>query len=127
MVDVDLNAIAKALYERRASATPVRHDLRDMKSGPPQAAYCHDNVARFVGENPDHRQVYGWIVRDNSDIGYIWFYPHSVVAEPNGGMFDITPSRGPSSAFLPHQGAGEEFEALLVQLGTSALVYQIGT
>jgi hypothetical protein len=127
VADIDQRTIAKALYDRRSSASVIRRDLRDMKSGSAQAAYCHDNVARFVGEHPDHRGVYGWIVRDNSDIGYVWFFPHSVVADPSGKMFDITPLRGPSSAFPAHEGTDEEFEALVLRLGTSALIYQIGT
>jgi hypothetical protein len=127
MADPDPQSIARSLYQRRQSSAVVPFEPGELQGWRPDPAFCHDNVARFVQECPDHRRVRGWIVRDNSDIDLFWFYPHSVVEDPSGVLFDITPPRGTASPFLKHQGSDADFDALVTNLGLNPLIYRIGT
>ena len=60
----------------------------------PLPNYCHDNSDRYSGENEGFRSVRGWRIFDYSISGYFKFISHSVIADPNGRLFEITPSPG---------------------------------
>lgn len=75
----------------------------------PQRNQCHENVGRFVSENPGYEAVRGWIsinawIRD----------AHSIVEGPSGERFDITPFEPEScrsaTSFAEHIGDEETFQ-----------------
>lgn len=78
----------------------------------PQVADCHANVDKWVEANPGTVAVRGWVTY--ADFGLsIGLTAHSVVREPDGQLFDITPleSKGvrPTMRFVPHVGDEQEF------------------
>jgi hypothetical protein len=109
--------------ERGSRAVSARHLRRLANCGehPVQKRYisrrkrsrernkCHENVDRFVAENPDYKAVRGWIsinawIRD----------AHSIVEGPGGERFDITPFEPEScrsaTRFAEHMGDEESFQ-----------------
>ena len=55
---------------------------------------------------------------EHLDRGYCRFVAHSVVRDPQGGLFDLTPSRAPVRyPFLMHPYTGEEFVLMLSRRG----------
>ena len=62
MPDIDLKALVTSLYARRQEAVVVPYEPRTMTSGPPTEHECHNNVDRWVLEQPDHKSVRGWLV-----------------------------------------------------------------
>jgi hypothetical protein len=82
-----------------------------MTSGPATEHECHNNVDRWVSENPDHKAVRGWLFFNM----LLRFTAHSVVEAPDGRMFDLTPSRASQRyPFLRHHGPNNEFEAIVL-------------
>lgn len=78
----------------------------------PKVAHCHDNVNRWVKENPGATAVRGWVTVADSGLS-IGLAPHSVVRTEDGQMFDITPLENEyyrqSMRFIPHEGNDGEF------------------
>jgi hypothetical protein len=92
------------LWTRRETATrlvPLAVRYRDGSA--PEASRCHANVDRWVEENAQDAAARGWLVMDYG------FERHSVVRLADGGLVDITLSRG--YLFLPHPGDQASFDA----------------
>jgi hypothetical protein len=53
---------------------------------------CHENVQRWLKENPGSRRVWGWLIdRDYLETaGYITFAAHSIIQSTDGEFVDIT-------------------------------------
>jgi hypothetical protein len=128
--DIDLTALLKSLYARRKEAVVVPYEPRTMTSGPPTERDCHNNVDRWVLEQPDHKSVRGWLVFDRTGdeiarrilslalprpVSLCRFTAHSVVEAPGGRLFDLTPSNvSQRYPFLRHQGPDGEFRAIVL-------------
>jgi hypothetical protein len=67
----------------------------------PKAAACHDNVDRWVRENPNCRAARGWVI-ETEMAGHVTFVAHSAVEEGDGRLADITLPG--SHRFLRHEG-----------------------
>ncbi len=91
----DIGKYASQLYARRHQAFDYEDRNVDGFDGwEPQPQFCHQNVARFVDENPEYTAVHGWYVSDLAD--QFAFLPHSIVQDPNGVYINIThPPNGP--------------------------------
>jgi hypothetical protein len=76
----------------------------------PSLNKCHENVARWIAENPDHIAARGWLVTS----GFL-FDKHTVVRSPDGTLFDITPLQVPTP-FIEHPADDNEFSELNSQL-----------
>jgi len=124
MPDIDLKALVTSLYARRQEAVVVPYEPRTMTSGPPTEHECHNNVDRWVLEQPDHKSVRGWLVFEwtENEMGRLMFSlplcrftAHSVVETPDGRLFDLTPSRASRRyPFLRHHEPDGEFEAIVL-------------
>jgi hypothetical protein len=98
----------RALWERRGASVRVpARSVRFRNGEEPAANACHANVARWVKENSEYTPVRGWL-----DSGGI-LDAHSVVADVDGTLFDITPLRMPELHFLRHSGTESEYWALV--------------
>jgi hypothetical protein len=130
MPDVDLMALAQSLYQRRHEAVMVPFEARTMASGLPQEHECHDNIRRWISENPDHKPVRGWLVFDlhrtsRGLMSVCRFTAHSVVEEPSGRLIDITPSKASQRyPFLRDNGSEEQFVAIVTS-GTIHLDHRV--
>jgi hypothetical protein len=74
---------------------------------------CHDNVAAWVSQSPQHKAARGYIIfPPNPLYGGVLVQAHTVV-EMEEGLIDITPS-GASQPypFVRHVGTDEEFEVM---------------
>ena len=92
------------LRRRASEAAPLEFEEVSFKDGSsPQFNKCHDNVTRWILENPRCTRVRGWLVTS----GFM-FEKHSAVHE-DGRIYDITPSRRPGTPFLRHEGDDAEF------------------
>jgi hypothetical protein len=115
----DLKELARKLYERRAEAVVVPYEDREGSDWKPSERDCHNNVDRWVLENPDTRSVRGWIVFDFEKTSrglmpMVRFTPHSVVEEADGRLVDITPSKASQRyPFLPHADSDGSFEEIV--------------
>ena len=58
----------------------------------PKARDCHNNAISYCELHPDSKPVHGWLYFDLSPIGHVRFIAHSVVQQPNGELYDITPA-----------------------------------
>jgi len=98
----------RALCERRSTSilVPPRR-VRFRNGDEPARNSCHPNVARWVTENPECTPVRGWLVSGGI------LDAHSVVADADGTVFDITPLNTPRLGFIRHLGTDSEFWALL--------------
>jgi hypothetical protein len=123
MADVDLGAIAESLYLRRASGVLVPFETR-ATAWKPNPRFCHINSDIYALENSDHESVRGWLIFDYSDFDRFRFMSHSVVADADGRLFDITPTAAARPPFLRHEGPDGEFEAILTA-GHQSLDYLI--
>jgi hypothetical protein len=107
-----------ALCERRAASVVISFRSVLFKSGEtPAHNECHKNVAKWVEENFQHKPIRGWL-----DLGSL-LEAHSVVADADCAIFDITPSRAPGLRFLRHIGTETEFWALLPRNNQVHLVH----
>jgi hypothetical protein len=76
----------------------------------PIAHQCHENVARWVAENPNCKAVRGWLVTS----GFL-LDKHTLVRSADGALFDVTPLQV-STPFIEHPGNDLEFSAFNNQL-----------
>jgi hypothetical protein len=105
---------AARLYARRHEGIIVPFEDRRSEHFQPEPKECHQNVALWVRANPTHRAVYGWLSFDFSLIGIHRFSAHVVVADENGRLFDVTPSRASRGyPFVRHEGKDDEYFALV--------------
>lgn len=92
------------LRERRDEAIELQYlEVTFVDGTSPEPNKCHENVEKWVFENPGAEAVRGWLITgDFIDL-------HSVVRD-GGRLIDIT--RRCRSEFLPLEGAEAEFEQL---------------
>jgi hypothetical protein len=103
------DAYLNALCERRATATPVPPRQVHFRNGEtPRCRNCHSNVDTWVAENPKCKPVRGWLVISDGLLN-----AHSVVADTDGVLFDITPQPVSGLRFFRHPGTESEFRALI--------------
>ena len=113
--------LSKAGYEagvcsRRPEAVTVPYIEVSIGDWKPEESDCHNNAKRWVEANPLWEVVTGW-------ISFMWFGPcgvqltaHSVVRDPDGSLFDITPvanGRLRGGAFVEHHGDPVVFSEML--------------
>ena len=87
---MDRQALAIWLYENLPGE---RVDpIGDLIPGwTPEPGKCHENVARWLAERPGYTAVRGWL-----DVSFLAmpnrrrFASHSVVADPDGKLLDVT-------------------------------------
>lgn len=78
----------------------------------PKVAECHENVDHWVRHHPGYTAVRGWLAYasyGSNDFGYT---AHSVVRDPDGKLFDITPTIDPDcwrGRFIIHVGDEQTF------------------
>jgi len=111
----------RAQYEKS-----ICHQLNEAKPVPfqkvifadnsePQANSCHENVDRWVKENPGTSVVRGWVDYMASVNGQM-LTAHSVVRTSDGNLLDITPLADervrPAMRFVPHVGDENLFSSL---------------
>lgn len=91
-----------------AGSIPFR-DVIFRDGSAPERNKCHENVDRFVAENPVYKAVRGWTSIND------WIRDaHSIVEGPSGERFDITPFEPEScrsaTRFAEHMGDEESFQ-----------------
>jgi hypothetical protein len=100
----DYEQLIIGICRRINEAVPVPPRRVNFLSGEePAANKCHENVNRWIGENPQNTPVRGWLVSG------LVLDAHSALAEPDGILFDITPLPMPGLLFLRHLGTEAEF------------------
>jgi hypothetical protein len=122
---VDRIAIARSVLARRATeAANVPFEPVVLKDGPgendwlPARNKCHENTRRWVAANPNHKEVLGYLLVEESEHWVV--HAHSVIEREDGSLFDITPLHVPKSyPFVRHTGSAEEFGAMMGHLGTA--------
>ena len=108
---MDIEGIFDRLRSRAPAASHVPFRFVSFRGGDkPLQNKCHENVARWITENPNHLAVRGWLVTS----GFLCD-KHSVVQSADGALFDITPLQVPTP-FIKHPGDDNEFSALNNQL-----------
>ncbi len=95
----------------RVSFLEVRFD----DGSQPTRNKCHENVDRWVKNNPQYWAVRGWAVNGNG--GYYLLDAHSVVCDERGALWDITfPDLAAHGLlFIRHWGAADEFTRVRAQ------------
>ena len=101
-----MERIEDRLLKRLDSADFVPFEPVTFKNGEePLSNNCHENVRRYVVENPGHWRICGWLVSAGVQCD-----KHSIVGRAGGDPFDITPLRA-QTPFLTHSGPEEQFDA----------------
>ena len=96
---MNLTATIEALRSCAPFAKHVAFRPVSFRAGDkPMENQCHENVARWVAENPECAAVRGWLVTS----GFL-FDKHSLVRSADGSLFDITPLKVPTP-FIEHPG-----------------------
>jgi hypothetical protein len=106
-------AIADYLTEIVARAhdavTVDRHEVVFQDGTRPLVAHCHDNVDRWVRENPESSAVRGWVVISTS-CEAVYIAAHSVVRTSHGCLIDLTPlPPDQATPFIIHEGDHDVF------------------
>jgi hypothetical protein len=90
----------------------VEMELRDYDATPNA---CHNNVAEWVAEHPEHEHVRGFLVANRAPWGSdgTIVVAHSVVGDADGVLRDITPNViGVRLPFVRHLGTRDEFNLI---------------
>lgn len=90
--------------EKVQTASAVDFLPVSFRNGKPRRNKCRENVDSWLEEHPDHEPVRGWFVTS----GFL-LDQHSVIADQDGVLFDITPLAVPRPPFLRYWGAEDEF------------------
>ena len=112
---------ATSICARRTDAVTVPFVEVSLSDGwTPEIAKCHDNVDRWVADNPGCQAVRGWISHISFGPAGEQLTAHSVVRNPDGALIDITPVypgalRG--GAFVEHQGDPAVFFGIIEAAG----------
>lgn len=79
----------------------------------PAISACHENVNMWVRSNPQCVAVRGWVTYASFGAGTVGLTAHSIVQDPNGNLFDITPQNDESirqgMRFIAHVGDDPSF------------------
>jgi hypothetical protein len=123
----ELKQLAKRLYDHCHTAALVeRADVAIEGAWKPIANRCHESATTWAANNDGWVAVRGWLVFDYTALALlvpnlprvVRFNAHSMVQDPDGKLWDITPPGGPVSQdypFFRHPGTDEEFENLLAR------------
>lgn len=104
-------ATIEAMRSRVPAASRVAFRSVSFRAGDkPVENQCHENVARWIAENPNCVAVRGWLVTS----GFL-FDKHSLVRFADGPLFDFTPLKTPTP-FIEHPGDEDDFWKLGDQL-----------
>jgi hypothetical protein len=103
------------LNAQRMNAPRVQFKAVKIEDWEPLPNRCHDNVDRWVAENPTRGAVRGWLIGATGGDGSTMYIAHSVVQEGDE-LYDITPLNPPdlSAQFLKHKGTQAEFDVLKI-------------
>lgn len=100
------------VYARLAQAVvPARKEVRFADGSPPLRAQCHENVDRWVEENPGWQAVRGWLMDGDGGNGRYLFVAHSLACGNDALLVDITPMPNRALRFVPHLGSEAEYAA----------------
>lgn len=79
----------------------------------PKVSECHDNVDTWVRSNPQCVAVRGWVIYASFGRDVVGLTAHSIVKDPDGTLFDITPLESESCRegmrFVAHVGDDSSF------------------
>ncbi len=106
---MDIAKYARGIVLRHSEGVLLERLAISMEGWVPTAGNCHGNVDRFVLANPTYRYVRGYLVFDTGS-GNWRIVAHSVLMDPNGTMFDVTPPwRCERYPFVRHVGHDDDF------------------
>ena len=119
---VEIPAYSSRLYERRLSGVIVQSASVKLGTWVPAPNNCHANVSTWCENMPEYTAVRGWLYFDFLDhLPHVLFNAHSVVRDPDGKLWDITPSQSSQSyPFLVAEEQEAEY-AKLIESGVSRL------
>jgi hypothetical protein len=121
--DLDQTELAKRLYPHYREATIVDYARVAIEAAwQPWAKECHANATTWAAHNSGWSAVRGWLVFDFSYLPspFIRFLAHSVVQDPDGKLWDITPPALEASRqypFFRHPGTADEFRDFVERHG----------
>jgi hypothetical protein len=121
--DLDQTELAKRLYPHYREATIVDYARVAIEAAwQPWAKECHANATTWAAHNSGWSAVRGWLVFDFSYLPspFIRFPAHSVVQDPDGKLWDITPPALEASRqypFFRHPGTADEFRDFVERHG----------
>lgn len=75
----------------------------------PEPAECHRNVDRWVELHDGWYAARGWVVDWVGSAGEVTFAAHSVAADPEGKLWEVTKMNDRERFLIPHPGALDEF------------------
>jgi hypothetical protein len=108
--------LVNELRDRASEAAPIEfREVAYLDGAVPQFNKCHDNVKRWIAENPRCMRVRGWLVSSGAI-----FDKHSVVRE-EGRLYDITPLRTLGTPFLRYLGSDEGFCQIPNQINVTVI------
>jgi len=123
--DTELTTLARRLHDRCRAAAVVDYAEAAIEGAwQPDANQCHANTTTWASNNAGWTAVRGWVVFDFSKYPVALFVPrrlirfmaHSVVRDPAGKLWDITPATTSQPyPFFQHPGTDEEFEDLITR------------
>lgn len=117
------------LYAMRQEAAVVPFVEKELDDWKPAPRWCHDNVDRWVQENPGSKIVRGWVLFDLVGLdGVFQFTAHSVVEQPDGTLIDITPTLASRPyRFLSDDLGVERYEEMIRAKGVQHLRLEMDT
>jgi hypothetical protein len=115
---VDLPEYSTRLYERLTEGTIVPPAAVSIGAWTPAPGDCHANVSTWCKNIAEYKAVRGWLYFDLANaMPFVLFNAHSVVRDPSGKLWDITPSQASQPyPFIPAEESEEEY-AHLVESG----------
>jgi hypothetical protein len=121
-VDELKRQLAKRLYDLRHEGRIVEFAEAAIEDWQPKLKSCHENAAIWANSNKGWLVVHGWSIFEFSDpaecrlLGIprqFHFARHSVVMDPGGRLYDITPSEASRQyPFIPHPTGNADFEEI---------------
>lgn len=118
MTSAESFAYAKYLYDHLDQAEHLEVLEVSINGQPPNPKMCHDNVNRFVEENDQYAPIYGWLVIDSPNAVQCLFLAHSVIADKNGKLYEITPIEAlDPRPFIRANLSDYDFEQIYFALG----------
>jgi hypothetical protein len=94
----------------------------------PEPGRCHENVARWLEDHPDHTAVRGWLnVSFLAPANRRRFGSHSIVAGSTGELLDITLSASDGRyGFIRHPGSEAEFISEVIEKRLAMIDHVLG-
>jgi hypothetical protein len=106
----------ESICQRLEQAVRVPHHKVLFADGSePFQSACHENVDRWVKENPGFTPVWGWVTYVDYWVS-VGLTAHAIVRDQRGQLIDITPlgneRERAGMRFVPHTGTREEFMSM---------------